>query len=415
MAFKKTEINYTQDANNPRTLTDRTRQNEREAAIIERVQDNRRDEIRTITKQSTRVNSHALLATAIDLHIGGQGFDAARCEMALTEVAKCFNLHLHIGGDAFDNANNDVNCKTNSMGNRVRPSEAPTYAYNLLKRPDIKSKIIAVLGGNHDGEYGCRNKNSDSSIANRLADGLGVDYIPYAMVYSIPLLTPDKLEIKYQHYLFIHDAGGIDRAQRLMKIIYDELGILVDGIMIEHLHKGQEGIYPVSVPVYNKEGRRIGDENRDLFIGMGHSFQNANTMYGAQKMFSNNTNMKLYDISWQLNPYYTKANATQEPKYKPLINSFYALSMREDKPSLALKLYQGKWALPENSIKKDYLKNKSLTEIAQRLENAQTSFNESIEKFIKRYKSSHNPKSNIDQTTDTTEVKKVDESTTLEV
>ena len=111
---------------------------------------------------------------------------------------------MHIGGDAFDNANNDPNCRTNSMGNRVRPSEAPTYAYNLLNKPSIKSKIIAILGGNHDGEYGNRNKNSDMSIANRLADGLGVDYIPYAMIYSIPLLTPDTLEVKYQHYLFIH-------------------------------------------------------------------------------------------------------------------------------------------------------------------------------------------------------------------
>lgn len=415
MAFKKSGLNYTQDSNNPTTYTDRTKINEHNEAIIERVRDDRNDEIRVIAKQSTRVNSHALLATAIDMHIGGQGFEAKRCELALDEVAKCFNLHLHIGGDAFDNANNDPNCKTNSMGNRVRPSEAPTYAYNLLNKPNIKSKIIAILGGNHDGEYGNRNKNSDMSIANRLADGLGVDYIPYAMIYSIPLLTPDTLEVKYQHYLFIHNAGNIDKATRLMQVIYDETGILVDGIMIEHLHKGQEGLYSVPVAVYDKQGKRLGDQNHDLFIGMGYSFQNANTMYGAEKMFANKTNMKLYDLSWQINPYSTKANEAFEPKYKPFINPFHALSMTEDKPSLALKLYQKDWALPEKLIRKENLQTKSIVELATKLNQAEKSYQENLRKYVEMYKSKHTEKQTVSTDSKIDKVKPVDNSTSLEV
>ena len=59
MSFKKSGLNYTQDSNNPTTYTDRTKMEERKDAIIERVQDDRNDEIRVIAKQSTRVNSHA--------------------------------------------------------------------------------------------------------------------------------------------------------------------------------------------------------------------------------------------------------------------------------------------------------------------------------------------------------------------
>lgn len=415
MAFNKSGLNYSQDSNNPKTLTDRTKQNEREQTVIERVKDDSLDEIRIVAKQTTRVNSHALLGTAIDMHIGGQGFEAKRCEMALQEASKCFNLHLHIGGDAFDNANNDPNCKTNSMGNRVRPSEAPIYAYNLLKKPEIQSKIIAILGGNHDGEYGNRNKNSDMSVANRLADGLGLDYVPYAMIYSIPLLLPDTLEVKYQHYLFIHDAGNIDKATRLMQVVYKETGILLDGIMIEHLHKGQEGVYSVPVAVYDKYGKRKGDLNHDLFIGMGYSFQNANTMYGSQKMFNNKTNMKLYDISWQINPYSTKANELFEPKYKPFINPFYALSMKEDKPSLSLKMYQQDWALPENVIKKENLMEKPLAEIATKLDKAEKLYDQKIAKYIKALKKKQKPKEKPETKSKIDDIKPVDDSTSLEV
>lgn len=368
MAFKKTEINYTQDTNTPQTRTDRTRLNEREQAIIDHVRDARRDEIPFVLKQTNTPNAHVLFVPVTDAHIAGAGFDAQRFEMAMNEVSKCFNAKLSINGDAFDNANNDAECRTNSMGNRVRPSEAPTYAYNVLKDPKIKSKILAVLGGNHDAEWGNRNKNSDMSLSRELAGMLRVDYIPYTVIYSFPVLTPDTKEIMYQNYLCVHDAGSIDQAMGLCDVVYSKMGILLDGVFIEHLHQGQEGIYTVSIPVYDQNGRRLGDKTHELFVGMGSTFQNSNTQYGAQNLFSNTTNLRVYDLKWEINPYYTEDNKHFEPKYKAMITSFNVLSPNEDKLSLAMKEYQKYYVLPEKSLNKEKYENMSLSQIAKQIE-----------------------------------------------
>ena len=173
MAFKKSE-NFTQDTNNPRLMTDRNELDAKKDYILERSQDERSDEIRFIKKQAMNVNSHVLLATVTDIHAGGQGFDAKRCKLAINEVAKCFNAHIYIGGDSVDNANNNPNCATNSFGNRVRPSESPEVVYDLLNDRDVKSKIVAILGGNHDAEYGNRNKQNDTSISHHIADATAV-------------------------------------------------------------------------------------------------------------------------------------------------------------------------------------------------------------------------------------------------
>ena len=368
MAFKKTEINYTQDTNTPQTMTDRTRLNEREQDIMYLVRDQKRDENPFVFKKTIAPNSHILFAPITDAHIAGSGFDAQRFELAIGEVSKCFNAKLSINGDAFDNANNDADCKTNSMGNRVRPSEAPIYAYNVLKDSKIKSKILAVLGGNHDAEWGNRNKNSDMSLSRELARMLNVDYIPYAVIYSFPVLTPDLHEILYQNYLCVHDAGGIDDATRLADIVYDKFGVLLDGIFIEHLHKGQEGVYPMSVPVYNENGKRLGDRFHELFIGMGCTFQNSNTQYGAQRLFSNTTNLRAYDLCYEINPYYTEENKDFEPKYKARVTSFNVLSKTENKPSLTMEEYQKYYVLPEKSLKKEKYSNMSLSQISKEIE-----------------------------------------------
>ncbi len=366
MAFKK-NTNFSQDTNNPRLATDRTELDAKKDYVLERGRDNRDDEIRFIKKQALTVNSHVLLAAVTDIHAGGQGFDADRCKMALNEVSKCFNAHIYIGGDSVDNANNSPNCATNAFGNRVRPSEAPTIVYDLLNDRNVKSKLIAILGGNHDAEYGNRNKQSDTSFSHQIADALGIDYVPYGLIYSIPLLTPDTHEVKYQNYLFIHDAGSLDKALSLVSVVREETGLLLDGIMIEHLHTGQDALYTVPIPVYDKNGKRLGDKNHEVYVGMGYSFQNGSTIYGSQNLFGQKTNLRVYDISWQLNPYHTHDNATEEPKYKPLINAFNALDQVKDEPSMILKMYQKKYALSSDKSYEDKWAKKPLEKVTQEL------------------------------------------------
>lgn len=366
MAFKKS-ANFTQDTTNPRLMTDRTRIDAKKQYILEKSEDSRSDEIRFIRKQAMNVNSHVLLVPVTDIHAGGQGFDAKRCKLALNEVSKCFNAHIYIGGDSVDNANNNPNCSTNIFGNRVRPSEAPEVVYDLLNDKNIKSKLVAVLGGNHDAEYGNRNKQNDTSLSHQIADTLGVDYVPYGLIYSIPLLTPDTHEPKYQNYLFIHDAGSLDKALRLVSIVKEEIGLLLDGIMIEHLHQGQDAIYTVPIPVYDKNGKRLGDKNHEVYIGMGFSFQNGSTIYGAQKLFNTKTNLRVYDLSWQINPYYTHENSTSEPKYKPCINAFNVLDQKKDCPSMIMQMYTKKYELePKQNFESRWSK-KPLEKVAGEL------------------------------------------------
>ena len=89
--------------------------------------------------------------------------------------------------------------------------------------------------------------------------------------------------------------------------------------------------------------------------------------------------------------------------------------MTEDKPSLALKLYQKDWALPERLIRKDNLKNKSVVELAIKLDQAEKSYKETLNKYVEMYKSKNKEKQPVATDSKIDKVKPVDNSTSLEV
>ena len=367
MAFKKTERKYTWDLN-PLTMTDRTELDERKRRI-EELSGNGIGVIQFVFKQIAIPQKNYGIVHECDEH--APNHEKERVKIAYKCISTLYNVCYQKGGDTFDNANNDPNCKTNSMGNIVSPGDAIDPVYNELNNPGIKSKLLSVMGGNHDAEWGNRNKNSDMSQARELAKMLNVDYIPYSVIYEIPLYTPDKKKVVKVNILFKHDAGNLDEAKRYVDIVYERFGIVLDGIFIEHLHKAQEGYYPISVPVYDEHGKRLGDKSHRLFIGMGSTFQNGNNQYSAQKGFSGKTNLRIHDLSLVYNPYYTEQNKNLEDEFLLNVISFNALSDTKNEPSLIMKKYLKYFSLPKNAFPKKKYENMSASQIAKLLEKSE--------------------------------------------
>ena len=327
-------------------------------AINEHVSDNRLDEEPIIEMEYNLPASRIALFDNCDIHYGGQGYESERADLALELEQRFFNGVIGIGGDYFDNAN--VVGKTNPYGARVAPADAMAGAYAKLN--PIKDKIAFVIGGNHDANWGERNKASNIGLAEELARSLDVPYAKYAVALKLNLLEPQTHKVKQMTVCIKHEVGD---PQNYIAYL-SKKGIFPDVIIREHLHDGKDGVYMVQRPVY-KKGVLVGYENHQVTVLTGKSMQNASTYYGSVKSFGNKTNVKGILLGWEKNPYYTSNDVT-EPKYVVNANIFDVLHKNENKPSLFCDMLLKKYEMPSIETFKNQYKNKPLSKIVEKLD-----------------------------------------------
>lgn len=379
--------NYTTSRNNPYQETDYTKQDDSLQDAVKQNANKSQDEEVIKYKRSKKAYSRVIFAVESDAHLGGQGFDANREKLARNTVLSCWNTIYGIGGDYFDNANQISS--TNIFGNRVTPSNAIKVA-NLYFN-EVEDKVSFVMGGNHDAFWGNRNKPSNIAPGEMLAQNIGADYVPFALVYSIPLLVPKTHEVKYMTGIIIHSNlkankfSVTDAGLRYILKKCADIGINIDFIVTEHLHTGSEGIYSVQMPAFEKSGKQIGYENKYVYVCNGKSFQNSNTTFGGENFFSNKTNLKALFCGWQENPYHTE-NQILEPKYIPNITPFNVLDKNEDKPGIFMSKLLHLYKRPSLEYYKKSLDNASLTLASMRLAALTKSRNEKVKEYLSNRK-----------------------------
>lgn len=332
---------------------DTEKEQARTQAICERLYDDRFDEEVIFKKSLNLKGSHIALFDNCDLHIGGQGFDAKRLQIALQTEYKFFNGIMGIGGDVVDNAN--VNGKTNVYTAKTSPQDTMIGARELLKPYDY----AFVMGGNHSAVWGVRNKDSNLGMDENLASMQGIDYARYTISLTLNILEPDTCSPKKMVVCIRHE---VKNPQAYINFLLAQ-GICPDVIIREHTHDGKDGIYMTQVPVY-KKGVLIGYENHSVRVVTGKSMQNNQTMYGGVKGFLGKTNVKGVLLSWERNPYYT-AKSVVEPKYIAKVNVFDVLHKTKNEPSMFCKMLLRKYEKPSIETFKKQLSGKSFVAVSE--------------------------------------------------
>lgn len=303
--------------------------------------------------------SHMCLIPLYDLHMFGDGFNLKRFQMVAKYLQSVPNAYSFIGGDWYDNAN--IMSKSNSYNSKTNITQAIDGSEQLLE--SIKHKILFILGGNHDGEFGDRVKPSNISPAKESAKKIA-PYIPFNALLDIHFATDSAFSLKA---FATHGsmAKSVDELATKCIHLCKNNNVFPDLIFSGHIHTELTYIKPISVPVKNKNGVITGYKNKNVRIEILPSFQGDN-QYSASKGFNDGyTNAIAYDISFEKNPYYTSKTKDTEFENIVKITKFSILKKMSDEYTSFAERYLSMYQVASENQLRESLQSKMQSESLQ--------------------------------------------------
>lgn len=346
----------------PYTYMDTRHQDNRNKAIVARVSDNRFEEEPIVTKEDMVQRSYVAFFDFSDIHYGAQDFDFARADKAFEIASQFFNGIMGLGGDFFDNANK--HSATNIYRTRLFPDQAMDGAKAWMQK--YKKRLKYGLGGNHCADWGARN-DEDHGPSKELADFLGLPYAPHALAYTLNLETPNggAANVKKMNVCIKHVVD--DPLAAIMYFL--DRGIKPDIVIAEHAHTGDEGMYVIKLPVYDKNKLLVGYVQHRVYFMTGYSMQNGNSTFSTEKMFKKlNTNVKGIMLSWKTNPLY-KPGSVEEECFIPNVCPFNVLHQTKNQPGLICLQYLRDYGREDISEFKKEVDEMTLQEAAYSIAN----------------------------------------------
>lgn len=134
-----------------------------------------------------------------DLHAGEEAHNTEKVVHTLDKIKKLDNAKIVCLGDLCDNSTKNSVGDPNSS--TMNPLKQQRYIIKLLKQKGILEKIIAIIGGNHDGQTGSRNIDSNSSLTLLIATSLGkfekaTDFDAFmSIIMRAPSFLPEQTKI----------------------------------------------------------------------------------------------------------------------------------------------------------------------------------------------------------------------------
>ena len=313
--------------------------------------------------------SHYCLIPLYDLHMFGEGFNMERFKMVTNYLMQVSNAFSFIGGDWYDNAN--IGSKTNSYNSKTNISQAIDGSEFLLE--NIKSKILFVLGGNHDGEFGDRVKPSNISPAKESAKQIA-KYVPFNALVNI------KLGEKFSFNLFATHgsmARSVDELKRKCVNVSMAKGVVPDVIMSGHIHTNMSLVERVKVPVKDSRGMVVEYKEKNIRVEILPSFQGDNE-YSASKGFNDGfTNAYAYDFSYEKNPFYNTHTKNNEFEYTLKITKFPLLKKYSNEYTSFAKKYMEMYKEPDmNLIRKQIAQEMQQDKIQKSIQDISHALNE---------------------------------------
>lgn len=248
--------------------------------------------------------SHICLLNLADLHFFDQGMSKKRFDIASRFLKNTANAYSVLSGDTFTVST--LSGASNAHVSKLNNQNATILGKHLLK--NINDKILFGVGGNHDGEQGKRNRDTNISLTNNVLSAINVQYFQYNALLKINI-------DKNPYYVFVtHGSGNastkassLDVIKSKCQTICERFGVYPNLVLTGHFHADVNGRHLVEVPVY-KNGKLVSTKTQELVIESGPAMQGDSEFTTAFNMQATTPNINAFDISYEKNPYYNKEN-----------------------------------------------------------------------------------------------------------
>lgn len=302
--------------------------------------------------------SHICLVNFADVHFFDQGMSKQRFDKASEFVRNTSNAYAVLSGDTFTVST--LNGASNAHVNKMANTNSAILGEELLS--NMKSKILFGVGGNHDGEHGARNRDTNISITRQVLKSIGVTYFQYNALLKINVYNnPFYVFVTHGCGKSSSKASSLDVMKQKCEAVTKRFGVYPNLILSGHFHADVNGRYTLEVPVY-KNGVLVSTKTQDLIIESAPALQGDSEFGAANNMPTTKTNVNAFDISFKKNPYYNAQNQLTESPIIWSVNKFPILKANSDELSMPAKEYLARYHEPQdlkNQIEK-FVNGKSL-------------------------------------------------------
>lgn len=266
----------------PKTIDELAKKDELLKRAIEAAEDSHLDNIKTFLIDAT-MQDYLPLYFFADLHLGATTSELRYHLATLKELVKIVGIKIAALGDIFDN--NTESSPGSPHENILNPLEQTKVGIKLYSVQEVYDSIVALLGGNHDGLQGNRNKDAMTSLVMQVANAIGQygKSGEYAVRLKFIMRNP-KMPEGFSYYTVIIDHGsgkggaGIGSALDYSKSKLNVYGMDVDMIVHGHFHQNEEGVLVVPY-IDPKTGKEYLKEVK--VVALGALVGSANYAYNA--------------------------------------------------------------------------------------------------------------------------------------
>lgn len=259
------------------------------------------DTLRTMTVDARCYDEFFILAIG-DVHIGGPGCNLEKYIRTLQSVKPLSNKCMILLGDIVDNATLDS--VSNPHESTLNPQQETKVAIKLHIDDDIKSNIVAMIGGNHDGA-GNRNRDTMSSQNKYIATALNLYEVSTDFIGRVIIkLRTNIVKEGYVNFEIIarHGSGGGSKyyggaldSTANVENVYSTPDMELTG----HYHANETGEYVKEARLDN--GKRV---VKNVFVRSVNSFQEYSPYPASNAMAPSNTDATIFRIRVGKNPLY---------------------------------------------------------------------------------------------------------------
>lgn len=288
--------------------------------------------------------SHICLLNLADLHFFDQGMSKKRFDKASEFLKNTSNAYGVLSGDTFTVST--LSGASNAHVSKLNNQNATILGKHLLK--NIKNKLLFGVGGNHDGEHGARNRDTNISLTSNVLSAIGVQYFQYNVLLKINVENnPYYVFVTHGSGKATTKASSLDVLKSKCLTICERFGVYPNLILGGHFHADVNGRHLVEVPVY-KNGKLVSTKTQELIVESGPAMQGDSEFTSAYNMNSTVPNINAFDISFEKNPYYNKQNQLTESPIIWKVNKFPILKSKKDDFSMPAKIYLQNYLEPQN-------------------------------------------------------------------
>ncbi|MGN1208528.1 MAG: hypothetical protein ACI4TI_03570 [Christensenellales bacterium] len=288
--------------------------------------------------------SHICLLNLADLHFFDQGMSKKRFDMASEFLKNTSNAYGVLSGDTFTVST--LSGASNAHVSKLNNQNATVLGKHLLK--NIKSKILFGVGGNHDGEQGSRNRDTNISLTSNVLSAIDVAYFQYNALLKIDVGGyPFCVFVTHGSGKASTKASSLDVIKAKCNTICSRFGVYPNLVLTGHFHADVNGRHLVEVPVY-KNGQLVSTKTQELVIESGPAMQRDSEYTTSYNMPTTATNINAFDISFIKNPYFNKENHLTESPIIWKVNKFPVLKNKKDELSSPAKAYMNAYLEPQN-------------------------------------------------------------------